>query len=149
MRELVFALEFRGHAGPLPGSSTARQARTSAPGQALRTLLGAEGIEANRDEIPGPRAILESTVERFADGSFVETGTITYGGGGGLAFSTLGRGTVGPSPLPGQQHGAVIWTVSGGEGWLRGVQGLITSNFTVSADGEVIDDHVARIYLPT
>ena len=147
MRELVFALEFRGHAGPGPGA--ARQARTSAPGQALRTMFGADGIDVTREEIPGPRAMLESTVERFGDGSFVESGTITYGDAGRLSFSTLSRGTVGPSPVPGWQRGAVIFTVSGGEGRLRGVLGLITSNFTVSADGDVIDDHFARLYLPT
>jgi len=42
----------------------------------------------------------------------------------------------------------VIWTVTDGEGAFRGARGLITSSFTASADGEVVDDHVARLYLP-
>jgi hypothetical protein len=148
MREIVFALEFRGRAEPAPGPGAARQARTSAPSQAFRTLLATSGIEATLEEIVGQRAALESTVERFADGSFIESGTIAYGEAGRLSFSTVGRGTVGPSPRPGWQDGAVVWTVTGGEGSLRGVRGLITSNFTVSATGEVIDDHFARLYLP-
>jgi hypothetical protein len=60
----------------------------------------------------------------------------------------VGRGVLGPSPVEGMQRGAVIWEVTGGDGRLRGAQGLITSNFTVGAGGEVVDDHFARLYLP-
>jgi hypothetical protein len=38
--------------------------------------------------------------------------------------------------------------VTGGEGRFAGARGLITSNFTVSGDGEVADHHFARLYLP-
>jgi hypothetical protein len=44
--------------------------------------------------------------------------------------------------------GGVVWTITAGDGAFAGAQGVITSNFTVSADGEVIDDHVARVYVP-
>jgi hypothetical protein len=40
-----------------------------------------------------------------------------------------------------------MWTVTGGRGRFEGATGLITSNFTVSAQGEVIDHHVARLYV--
>jgi hypothetical protein len=40
-----------------------------------------------------------------------------------------------------------MWTVTGGDGLFAGAQGLITSNFAVSAGGEVVDHHVARLYL--
>lgn len=149
MRELVFALEFRGRAGPAGGSDTLRRARTSAPSQALWTVLAASGVESRVEAVAGESAVLESRVERSADGSFVEDGTITYGRAGKILFSTVGRGSVGPSLLPGWQHGAVIWTVTGGEGAFAGAQGLITSNFTVGADGRVVDDHFARLYLPS
>ena len=46
MRELVFALEFRGRGEAVPGSATLRRARTTAPSQAFRTALGADGIQA-------------------------------------------------------------------------------------------------------
>jgi hypothetical protein len=52
-----------------------------------------------------------------------------------------------PAPIEGWTTGAVVWTVTSGAGVLRGATGLITSNFTVSARGEVIDHHVARLYL--
>jgi hypothetical protein len=42
----------------------------------------------------------------------------------------------------------VIWTVTAGGGAFRGARGLITSSFTVDAAGEVVDHHIARLYLP-
>ncbi len=148
MREIVFALEFRGSAGPSGGSATTRRARTSAPSQTLRTLLGRGGIEAGVEPVSGDEADLDSTVERLPDGGFVEQGTITYGRLGRVSFSTVGRGTVGPSPTDGWVHGAVMWVVTGGDGWFAGARGLITSNFVASAKGEVVDNQFARLYVP-
>jgi len=148
VRELVFALEFRGRAGPGPGSPTERRARTSAPSQTLRTLLAPDGVTASTERIAGESATLDSRVERFPDGSFVEDGAIAYGAAGSVWFVTEGRGIVGPSPIRGWVRGGVVWRVTGGDGRFAGAQGLITSNFTVSVDGEVVDDHFARLYLP-
>ena len=148
MREIVFALEFKGSAGPSGGSAATRRARTSAPSQTLRTLLGPDGIAAGVEAASGDEAVLDSTVERFLDGSFVEEGTITYGRLGRVSFSTVGRGTVGPSREEGWVHGAVVWVVTGGAGGLAGARGLITSNFVASAQGEVVDNQFARLYLP-
>lgn len=148
MREIVFALEFRGRAGPSGGSGTTRTARTTAPSQLLETVLGADAIEARVEPVAGGSAVLDSTVERFPDGSFVEEGTISYGSAGKVFFSTVGRGTVGPSPVDGWVHGAVMWTITGGEGRLAGTRGLITSNFVASANGEVVDHQIARLYVP-
>ena len=148
MREIVFALEFKGSAGPSGGSATTRRAKTSAPSQTLRTLLGPEGIVAGVEPVSGDEAVLESAVERFPDGSFVEEGTITYGRLGRVSFSTVGKGTVGPSPVEGWAHGAVMWVVTGGAGWFAGARGLITSNFVASGQGEVVDNQFARLYVP-
>ena len=148
MRELVFALTFTGQAGPVPGSETTRQAKTVAPSQTIRTVLGAGGVESAVETIDGERAVLESRVQRFADGSFTEDGTITFGLAGKISFVTVGRGSVGPSPIPGWVHGAVIWSVTGGDGLFAGARGLITSNFVVSASGDVVDNHFTRIYVP-
>jgi hypothetical protein len=99
------------------------------------------------EPLAGERATLQSRVERFDDGSFVEDGRITYGGAGAVTFVTVGRGAVSPSPIAGWPHGTVTWRVTGGDGLFAGAQGLITSNFAVSAQGEVVDHHVARLYL--
>ncbi len=148
MREIVFALEFRGTAGAVAGSESRRQARSVAGSQVLSTVLGREGIAAGIEAVAGESAVLESRVERFGDGSFVEDGTITYGSAGAVTFETLGRGWVGPAPRAGWVVGGVVWTITGGTGGFAGARGVITSNFTVSTGGEVIDDHFTRLYLP-
>ena len=148
MRELVFALEFRGRGGPVPGSPTKRQARTTAPSQAGRAILGPDGVSAAVEPVAGESAVLESRVERFPDGSFVEDGTITYGAAGSVSFDTVGRGHVGPMPGGRGSHGVVMWRITRGDGRFAGAQGLVTSNFTVSPDGQVVDDHFTRLYLP-
>ena len=147
MREVVFALEFRGTARPVAGSTTERRATSEAPSQRLTTVLAPDGVEARMEPIAGERAILRSRVDRFGDGSFVEDGTITYGRAGTISFETVGRGTVASSPITGWTRGAVVWTITDGDGVFLGAQGLITSNFTVSVDGDVVDNHVARLYL--
>ena len=148
MRELVFALEFRGRGGPVPGSTTRREARTTAPSQMWRAVLGPDGVSAAVDPVAGESAVLESRVERSPDGSFVEDGTITYGRAGSISFDTVGRGHVGPAPDGRGSHGVVMWRITGGDGRFAGAQGLITSNFTVTPDGLVSDDHFTRLYLP-
>jgi hypothetical protein len=132
----------------VPGSESTRQARTTAQSQVVRTVLGESGVESDIEPIDGGLAVLESRVERFGDSTFVEDGTIAYGAAGSVEFVTVGRGTVRPSAVPGWVHGAVIWSVTGGTGRFRGAIGLITSNFVVSPQGDVIDGHFARIYLP-
>jgi hypothetical protein len=147
MREIVFALEFTGRGGPAPGSRTRRQARTTAPSQAIRTTVAPNGITTLVEVLPGEVAVLESRVERSPDGTFVEDGTITYGSAGSISFDTVGRGHVGPAADGRGSHGVVMWRVTGGEGRFAGARGFITSNFTVTADGLVTDDHYARLYV--
>jgi hypothetical protein len=147
MREIVFALEFRGTAGPVAGSPTERRATSTAPSQTLTTVLDAAGIRSRVQAIAGDHAVLESRVERFGDGSFVEDGTITYGRAGSVSFVPGGGARGGPRRVGGWPRGAVMWTVTGGDGLFAGAQGLITSNFTVNLEGDVVDHHVARLYL--
>jgi hypothetical protein len=124
------------------------RAKTSATSQTLRSVLRADGIQGGVETAGGGSASFESEVEIVGEGVFVESGSIRYGEAGKVSFRTVGRGTIGPSPLAGLQRGAVIWEVTGGEGRLAGAQGLITSNFTVGAQGEVVDDQYARLFLP-
>jgi hypothetical protein len=83
-----------------------------------------------------------------ADGTFDETGTITYGSLGTVEFKTLGMGYMFPSGIEGLQRGGVLWEVTRGTGQLAGATGVITSNFSVASDGTVVDNHVAVLYLP-
>jgi hypothetical protein len=148
MREMVFALEFRGRAGAVEGSESVRRARSVARSQMMSVVIGAEGVRVGVEGVEGESAVLESRVERFGDGTFVEDGTITYGAAGSVRFETLGRGWVGPAPQAGWVVGGVVWTITAGDGVFAGARGLITSNFTVGAEGDVVDNHVTRLYLP-
>jgi hypothetical protein len=65
-----------------------------------------------------------------------------------LFFSTVGQGSLGPSAAPGLKQGAVTWQIDRGEGQLAGASGLITSNFFVSATGEVTDHHFVVLWVP-
>ncbi|PYN86289.1 MAG: hypothetical protein DMD87_17720 [Candidatus Rokuibacteriota bacterium] len=148
MNELVFALEFKGSAAPVPGSDKRLHAKTSATSQTLRSILKPDGIQASVESAGGGSASFESEVEIVGEGMFVESGSIRYGEAGNVSFRTVGRGILGPSPLDGVQRGSVMWEVTGGEGRLAGAQGLITSNFTVGSRGEVVDDQFARLFVP-
>ncbi|MGH7268074.1 MAG: hypothetical protein ACREMB_24920, partial [Candidatus Rokuibacteriota bacterium] len=123
MKEVVFALEFTGSAAPVPGSDNRLRAQTSATGQTLRSVLKPDGVQAAIEPAGGDSASFESEVEIVGEGSFLESGTITYGHAGKVAFKTVGRGIIGPGPLPGLQRGAVIWEITGGEGRFAGAQG--------------------------
>lgn len=148
MRQLVFALEFRGKARAVPGMEGAREARTTASIDRVVTFAGGEWLRGRMQAIAGEPAVLEARVQRYEDGTFDEEGTITYGPAGSITFETVGRGWVEPGPVEGTTIGGVVWTIVEGKDGLAGATGLITSNFTVSADGDVVDTHVARIHLP-
>ena len=79
---------------------------------------------------------------------FVESGRIRYGTAGSVTFRTVGHGVRGPSAIPGQIIGAVLWEVIAGDGCFAGATGFITSNFAVEANGEVVDHHVAQLVVP-
>ena len=148
MKELVFALQFKGKARPVAGAEGKMAAKTTASGQVSRTVLTAKGVVAKAESRPGPRATFESEVQVTGAGTFVEAGRISYSKAGRLTFETVGQGTLGPSGIDGLQRGAVIWEVTEGTGQFAGATGLITSNFTVGPKGEVVDNHSVRLFLP-
>ena len=148
MKELVFALQFKGKAQPVMGVEGKLAAKTSASSQILRTAVTAKGVQVKAESRPGPRATFESEVQITGEGTFVESGRISYSKAGRLTFKTVGQGLLGPSAVDGLQRGAVIWEVSEGTGQFAGATGLITSNFTVGSKGEVVDNHFVRLFIP-
>ena len=101
MKELVFALQFKGKARPVERVEGKLAARTTAGGQVLRTALTAKGIQAKAEPRPGPRATFESEVQMTGPGTFVESGRIRYGKAGGVTFKTAGEGMLGASGADG------------------------------------------------
>jgi hypothetical protein len=131
------------------GSDKELRAKTSATGQILQSVLKPDGVQAAIEPAGGDSATFESEVEIVGEGAFLESGSIRYGSAGKATFKTVGRGVLGPSPLAGIQRGAVIWEITGGEGRFKDAQGMITSNFTAGPEGEVVDDHFVRLFLPS
>ena len=51
-----------------------------------------------------------------------------------------GTEAMGPSAGSNLTHGGICWQVDFGTGTFDGATGIITSNFTVSGSGEVVDN---------
>ena len=118
------------------------------PGCRLTTEIGDSGVSAALGTLPGGSAAFESEVVFAGETSFKESGTIAFGNGANrLRFSTVGEGYLGPCPDANTKHGSVMWRVDGGEGRFDGASGLITSNFFVGEDGDVVDNHFGAIFV--
>jgi hypothetical protein len=129
MRDLVFAMELRGSAAPVAGREGVLHAHTAGRGPTGETVT------------------FESEVVLKGE-TFSETGRIAYGTHGSVQFDTVGVGYLGPSPLPDTQWGVIAWRITAGDGEFQGASGYITSNFTVGANGGVVDNHYVRLILP-
>lgn len=129
MAEIVFSMELKGKGVPVEGKENTFHAETSGVG-------------------PGGESVtFESEVVMTGDG-FEEAGTINYAGRGSLKFNTIGVGHLAPSPISGVNHGTIMWNITGGDGEFSGATGLITSNFTFSEQGDVVDNQYVRLFTP-
>src|SRR3546814_14774450 len=108
----------------------------------VSTAVGPDGVNGTVQPAEGGAARFESEVTFSGESAFRETGTIVLGGANALRFSTVGEGHIGPSADPALKQGAVIWRIDGGEGQLEDATGLITPNFWVTDQGEVVDNHL-------
>jgi hypothetical protein len=110
-----------------------------------RELAG--GIVQRREgELPAGARLQSEMV--FADATtFREDGTIVFDAENTVQFRTLGTGHLAPSPNPGVRQGTVTWELDGGSGQFAGASGRITSNFTVTDEGDIADDHLGVIFL--
>ena len=147
MRQIGYAMQFRGSAGPQEGKENELWAKTGSTTNSIGTALGAGGPTLNIDEAGAQRASFTSNVQMLEDGSFTEDGTIDFGEAGTLDFTTIGTGWMGPSAEDGITHGAIGWRIDGGTGPLAGASGIITSNFTVSGSGDVVDNQWGVIFV--
>jgi hypothetical protein len=148
MKKVLYVMQFTGKAAPVDGAKNILKASTTSPGCTIATVVRADGVSGTLERTGGGTAAFESEVVFSAEGVFQESGSITFGDGGHrLYFSTVGQGYMGPSAEPGLQHGVVSWKIERGEGQFAGASGLITSNFFVSATGEVTDHHFGVIFV--
>jgi hypothetical protein len=147
MRELLYAMRFTGQATPVGSAGHVLKATTTAPSATLTSRVGPAGLTSQLQPAAGEAATFESEVTFTGEASFQEIGTIGFGNGHRLRFSSVGSGYLAPSVEPDRKHGAVMWRVEGGEGQFAGATGLITSNFFVGANLTVTDHHFGVIFL--
>jgi hypothetical protein len=148
VRQVIYAMQFKGQAGPVDGRPGVLRAETSGPSCALTSVVGPGGLSGLLQSAAGGSARFESEVTFSGGSSFQESGSITFGRGEHrLRFSTVGEGYLGTSPDGEARHGAVTWRVDSGEGQFAGASGLITSNFLVGAGGEVTDNHFGLLWV--
>jgi hypothetical protein len=145
MRELIYAMRFTGQATPAGSAGNVLKAATTAPSSTLTTTVGPDGLASDLQPAEGGEATFASEVTFTGETSFQEIGSIAFGDGHRLRFSTVGSGYLAASADPARKHGTVMWQVDGGDGQFAGASGLITSNFFVDDDGEVIDYHLGVI----
>jgi hypothetical protein len=147
LHQIIYAMQFKGTGVPVEDAPGVLRAATAAPSMTISSTVGSGGVTGVIQEDTGESARFESEVRMTGDTTFVEDGVITFGEGTHqLRFSTVGQGYLGPSVIEGLSSGAVIWQIDSGEGAFAGATGYITSNFTVSADGEVTDNQFGVIF---
>lgn len=146
MKQVIYAMQFKGKAGP-GAAANVLKASTSASSSTITTLVGAQGVQGKIEPATGGNAEFESEVTVTGETSFSEKGSIRFGAGNRLHFSSLEHGYLGDSAEPKLKSGAVMWRVEGGEGQFAGATGFITSNFTLSDTGEVIDNQFGVIFV--
>ncbi|MDP6823279.1 MAG: hypothetical protein QF554_08305 [Dehalococcoidia bacterium] len=127
MAEIVYAVEMRGSGAPVEGREGVLRGAATGVG-------------------PNGEAIIFETEVVMSDDGFTESGSITLNGRGSVNFDTIGMGQMGPSPVEGLMYGTVMWKITGGDGEFAGATGHITSNFTFSEAGELVDNQYVRIF---
>lgn len=145
MRKVEYAMQFQGSGQPVEEKLI--KAATRSPSTCIDSVVGGNGLSCEMKPIDGGEATFTSEVRLTGETSFTETGTITFGDGNSLEFSTIGEGFLGASPEEGLNHGIVMWRIERGTGQFDGASGLITSNFTFSAAGEVTDNQFGLIWV--
>ena len=148
MRELLYALRFTGQATPVGEVGHVLKAITTAPSATLTSSVGPAGLSSALEPAAGEAATFASEVTFTGATSFQEVGTIGFGDGHWLRFSTVGSGYLAPCADPSRMHGSVTWRVDGGEGQFAGATGLITSNFFVDDQLRVVDHHFGVVLVP-
>jgi hypothetical protein len=141
-------MRFSGQAEPAGDVGNVIKAATSAPSRTLSSTVGADGLTGTLAPAAGDAATFTSEVTFTGETSFLETGTIGFGDGNQLRFSTVGSRYLAPSVDPTRKQGTVMWRIEEGTGQFAGASGLITSNFFVDEGLGLVDHHFGVVLLP-
>jgi hypothetical protein len=155
MTRLVFALEFN-----RPASTTPESNPIVAASNCVVTIITPVGVTGVVEPLRGQMtaSLQVTTTKPNPDGSFTETGVITFGdpeGNNTLSFSSIHYGYMNAYPCPEAPFtaGTVMWAIDSGTGSFEGATGAITSNFLIdlsnpNVKGELIAYQFGVVYLP-
>jgi hypothetical protein len=132
MEPTVFALCFRGEAVELDRGRFWAETR-------------AAGVLDRLEWLDAVEALCRRELVLSDDGSFVQTGEISFGPDDSITFRA--RGELGASPQARLRHGTAVLEVTGGRGRLAGARGLVTSNFLLSDAGDLNDHHFGLLFV--
>ena len=154
MRRILYTMEFKGLGKQETEGEYLWITRSSAPCMRFTTEITDDGVGVHMEEIDGPKAEYTTKVtthdgrENGPGKKFREWGTISFGNGNVLNFDTIGSGEFQPVDDEGLMQGGIVWAVDGGSGIFEKAKGIITSNFTLDKDSNVIDYHHGVIFVP-
>lgn len=149
MRKLLYTMHFRGRASLAAGERKSLRTTGTATSCIMTTAVAPSGVETEVKACEGDLAFLELQMHVNGDGSFREDGAIIFGEDDEnvLRFSAIGEGHLSPVAQSGMVAGTVSCNITGGEGQFAGASGFISSNFTLTATGELNDFHAGLIFL--
>lgn len=79
MKQIIYVMQFRGHAAPSSENPNVLNASTTAPSCNLRTAIVAEGVSGSIELTGGGFAAFESEVTLTGGTGFQESGMIIFG----------------------------------------------------------------------
>jgi hypothetical protein len=95
--------------------------------------------------LTGDKGVCRRDVEVRPDGSLQGAGVMSFGADDAVTFHAVGALTATADPL--LRHGTAVFEVTGGRGRLADASGFITSNFLLSAGGELTDHQVGLLFV--
>lgn len=150
MRKIFYTMHFRGQTSKAASDSKTLRTTASATSSVVNTHIQSNGIASELQATDGQLAFLESEFHLTGPDSFQGASTITLGEESEhvLRLKLIQDGHLNRTIEPGTMTGTSSWTVEGGEGQFAAVQGLITSIFTLTSDGEFTDYQLGLLFLP-
>jgi hypothetical protein len=144
VKPLTWWLQFRGVTSKLAPNTL--KLRASAPGGAMTTLIDTTGVRGSYQAAAGDEAVLVALLAMRESGAYDATGSIDFGAGHSLRFSTQSVELT-ETPDCHLRQGAAIGIVNGGTGHFEHATGRFVSNFTLSDTGEWTDYHMGLVFI--
>ena len=138
MRQIVYALRFRGEASWVGVDGNLLRVVARASGCSMRSWFDQDGLHGEMWDEPGDEIRLESELTITGATTFQEIGAISFGASGDrLRFSTCGSGHLESVAQGTGWRGAAVLQIDDGERRFAAAHGLFASTYVVDAVGVI------------